>query len=197
MDTIHYLFTTTKRCKAFQNFALSSVAAILKNFENQNKVFPSPVTDLQTYRCVCAFKCRPQNWVNNLYRSKDQPNFELLTTMDLEKYKELSELNEKIYDLKLKNAHFEEQKRVFDQIGAAGDGVGKLNFVSDFVVLISQNLKKMSALTLTLMNQSEETSSSNNVFKLRKELKSVLLEYLQRIVKFTLQDGKGRICFLF
>lgn len=111
--------------------------------------------------------------------------------MDLEKYKELSELNEKIYKLKLKNTQFEEQKRLFDQINVAGDELDQLNFVNDFVVLVSQNLKKMSALTLTLMNQSEETSSSNNVFKLRKELKSVLLEFLQRIVKFTLQDGKG------
>lgn len=113
--------------------------------------------------------------------------------MDLEKYKELSELNEKIYDLKLKNARFEGQKRLFDQIGAVGDGLGRLNFVNDFVVLVRQNLKKMSALTLTLMNQSEETSSSNNVFKLRKELKSVLLEFLQRIVNFILQDGKGSL----
>lgn len=111
--------------------------------------------------------------------------------MELEKYKELTDLNEKIYGLKLKSLQFEAEKTVFDQVSLIGDELNKLNFVSDFIVLISQNLKKMSALTLTLMNQAEDANCSNSVFKLKKELKSVLIEYLRRIIDFTLNDEKG------
>lgn len=107
-------------------------------------------------------------------------------------YKELSDLNENIYNLKMKNVRFEEQRKLFDQIGSVEEELGKLNFVNDFIVLISENLKKMSALTLTLMNQTEERNSMNCMFKLRKELKSVLIEYLQRLISFTLEDDKGK-----
>ena len=111
--------------------------------------------------------------------------------MDLDKYKELADLDEKIY--RLKNRHFEVQNELFDQIGMNADELPRLNFVNDFKLLISQNIKKMSSLTLTLMNQSEEANDLNCIFKLKKELKSDLIEYLQRIINFTLKDEKGKI----
>lgn len=113
--------------------------------------------------------------------------------MDLQKFKQLSELDEKIYELKMKNIRYKAQKEVFDTISFDDKELDRLNFVNDFIDLISENLKKMSSLTLALMNQSEVANDQSCVFKLRKELKSVLVEYLQKLLSFTFDDNRGLI----